>query len=83
MPQLVKSDVVEAKIRGRRMLSLAKIWGSSEQNHDYLRSRRGLAPERPREFAPDSPLEGDGFELPVPQHKSREFPQHSGRRLLF
>jgi hypothetical protein len=34
-------------------------------------------------FACDSPLEGDGFELPVPRHKSREFPQHSGRRLLF
>jgi hypothetical protein len=26
-------------------------------------------------FAMDSPLEGDGFELPVPRHKSREFPQ--------
>jgi acetyl-CoA acetyltransferase len=33
-------------------------------------------------FAADSPLEGDGFELPVPRHKSREFPQHSGRRLV-
>jgi hypothetical protein len=30
------------------------------------------------EFAPDSPLEGDGFELPVPRRKSRGFPQHSG-----
>ena len=30
------------------------------------------------EFAPDSPLEGDGFELLVPRHKSRGFPQHSG-----
>ena len=29
-------------------------------------------------FAPDSPLEGDGFELVVPRHKSRGFPQHSG-----
>ena len=29
-------------------------------------------------FAMDSPLERDGFELPVPRHKSREFPQHSG-----
>jgi hypothetical protein len=26
----------------------------------------------------DSLLEGDGFELPVPRHKSRGFPQHSG-----
>jgi hypothetical protein len=34
-------------------------------------------------FAVDSLLEGDGFELPVPRHKSREFSQHSGRRLLF
>ena len=34
-------------------------------------------------FARDSPLEADGFELPVPRLKSREFPQHSGRRLLF
>ena len=29
-------------------------------------------------FARDSPLEGDGFELLVPRHKSRGFPQHSG-----
>jgi len=29
-------------------------------------------------FAPDSPLEGDGFELLVPRHKSLGFPQHSG-----
>jgi hypothetical protein len=29
-------------------------------------------------FALDSPLEGDGFELLVPRHKSRGFPQHSG-----
>jgi hypothetical protein len=33
---------------------------------------------RDRRFA-DSPLEGDGFELLVPRHKSRGFPQHSGR----
>jgi hypothetical protein len=33
--------------------------------------------EGDREFA-DSPLEGDGFELLVPRHKSRGFPQHSG-----
>jgi len=26
----------------------------------------------------DSSLEGDGFELVVPRHKSRGFPQHSG-----
>ena len=26
----------------------------------------------------DSPLEGNGFELLVPRHKSRGFPQHSG-----
>ena len=26
----------------------------------------------------DSPLEGDGFELLVPRHKSGGFPQHSG-----
>ena len=26
----------------------------------------------------DSPLEGDGFELLVPRHKSRGFPEHSG-----
>ena len=30
------------------------------------------------EFARDSLLEGDGFELPVPRRKSRGFPQHSG-----
>jgi hypothetical protein len=30
------------------------------------------------EFAADSPLEGDGFELLVPRHKSRGFPEHSG-----
>ena len=29
-------------------------------------------------FAPDSALEEDGFELPVPRRKSRGFPQHSG-----
>ena len=29
-------------------------------------------------FATDSPLGGDGFELLVPRHKSRRFPQHSG-----
>ena len=29
-------------------------------------------------FAMDSLLEGDGFELLVPRHKSRGFPQHSG-----
>ena len=29
-------------------------------------------------FAPDSPLEGDGFELLVPRHKRRGFPQHFG-----
>jgi hypothetical protein len=27
-------------------------------------------------FAPDSPLEGDGFELLVPRHESRGFPKH-------
>src|SRR5580693_4353761 len=31
-----------------------------------------------RRFVHDSPLEGDGFELVVPRHKSRGFPQHSG-----
>src|SRR5215831_9031666 len=30
-----------------------------------------------RKFA-DSSLEGDGFKLPVPRHKSRGFAQHSG-----
>ena len=30
------------------------------------------------EFAPDSLLEEGGFELLVPRHKSRGFPQHSG-----
>jgi hypothetical protein len=30
------------------------------------------------EFARDSALEGDGFELLVPRHKSPGFPQHSG-----
>ena len=29
-------------------------------------------------FAPDSPLEGNGFELLVPRHKSGGFPQHCG-----
>ena len=29
-------------------------------------------------FVFDSPLEGDGFELLVPRHKSDGFPQHSG-----
>ena len=32
---------------------------------------------RNRKFV-DSPLEGNGFELLVPRHKSRGFPQHSG-----
>jgi hypothetical protein len=32
----------------------------------------------PEQFVGDSPLEGDGFELLVPRHKSRGFPQHSG-----
>jgi hypothetical protein len=36
----------------------------------------GFAPKV--RFAQDSPLEGDGFELLVPRHKSRGFPQHSG-----
>src|SRR5215813_8310141 len=39
--------------------------------------RAQVVPLRYRKFA-DSPLEGDGFELVVPQHKSRGFPQHSG-----
>jgi hypothetical protein len=30
-------------------------------------------------FALDSLLEGNGFELPVPRHKSRGFPQRSGQ----
>jgi hypothetical protein len=30
-------------------------------------------------FAPDSPLEGDGFELLVPRHESPRFPKHPGR----
>ena len=38
-----------------------------------LRSKVGS-----RKFALDSSLEGDGFELVVPRHKSRGFPQHSG-----
>ena len=37
MPHLVKTDFVEAEIRRWRMLSLTKIRGSSEQNHDDLR----------------------------------------------
>src|SRR6516165_2395055 len=32
------------------------------------------------EFATDSPLEGDGFELLVPRHESRGFPKHPGHR---
>jgi acyl-CoA dehydrogenase-like protein len=31
-----------------------------------------------RPQSPDSALEGNGFELVVPRHKSRGFPQHSG-----
>jgi hypothetical protein len=30
-------------------------------------------------FAPDSPLEGDGFEPLVPRHESPRFPKHPGR----
>ena len=33
------------------------------------------APLRNRKFA-DSPLEGNGFELVVPRHESRGFPEH-------
>jgi len=33
------------------------------------------------EFAPDSPLEGDGFELLVPRHESPGFSAHGGRSL--
>jgi len=49
-------------------LSAVRARGSQEAG----RRSRGV------EFAPDSPLEGDGFELLVPRHKSRGFPQHSG-----
>jgi hypothetical protein len=34
---------------------------------------------RLRRFVPDSPLEGDGFELLVPRHESPRFPKHPGR----
>jgi hypothetical protein len=60
------SDILEqlGRSAGRRALS------------EELRTR--VFPlGRDREFA-DSPLGGDGFELPVPRHKSRGFPQHSG-----
>jgi hypothetical protein len=40
-------------------------------------SREWGTPPKVR-FAPDSSLEGDGFELLVPRHKSRGFLQHSG-----
>jgi hypothetical protein len=40
-------------------------------------SRQLRLTHRNRKFV-DSLLEGDGFELLVPQHKSRGFPQHSG-----
>ena len=33
---------------------------------------------RKSRFAIKPPAEGDGFELLVPRHKSRGFPQHSG-----
>jgi len=42
----------------------------------YLGVHHGFA--RRGEFATDSPLEGDGFELLVPRHKSPRFPKHPG-----
>ena len=43
-----------------------------------LEALAGPAPLlRDRKFA-DSSVEGDGFELLVPRHKSRGFPEHSG-----
>ena len=40
---------------------------------------RGISRARPDELVcMDSSLEGDGFELLVPRHKSRGFPEHSG-----
>ena len=41
-------------------------------------TRPGHRSPPPEQFVGDSPLEGDGFELLVPRHKSRGFPQHSG-----
>ena len=48
-----------------------------------LGMRMGVKPTRKwcsvdEEFVPDSPLEGDGFELLVPRHESPRFPKHPG-----
>jgi len=45
-----------------------------------VKGERAPAPTMIEEvrFAADSPLEGDGFELLVPQHESPRFPKHPG-----
>jgi hypothetical protein len=52
---------------------VAALVKEQQEKHEFQR-RRPLWGK----FAVDSPLEGDGFELLVPRHKSRGFPQHSG-----
>ena len=50
-------------------------WRELDSN---LRFRARAGSILPVRFVADSLLEGDGFELLVPRHKSRGFPQHSG-----
>jgi len=51
------------------MIRAARLLHSASQRSQKRCPTAGLC---------DSPLEGDGFELVVPRHKSRGFPQHSG-----
>jgi hypothetical protein len=46
-----------------------------DELHKPHTERGGVA----QEFADDSPLEGDGFELLVPRHESPRFPKHPAR----
>src|SRR5262249_32438553 len=56
---------------GHRRLAIPRV-GSSRYHALGIRSRQRA---RDRKFA-DSPLEGNGFELVVPRHESRGFPEH-------
>src|SRR5215472_17538713 len=72
--------------RGHAMLRRPEGATVDEVASQRLDARFGLQPSGGDQMlyrsSLDSPLEGDGFELLVPRHKSPGFPQHSGRAPL-
>src|ERR1700738_2090659 len=56
----------QSRRRCTRTSSKTPVWSTARHNQCFSRGRVNYDRRDRVEFAPDSPLEGDGFELPVP-----------------